>query len=99
MSGTIMKYLIDEKAMKPVVAERNLKKVTRYEDIAQEFEEWIKTRKYKGEGALRVEGYTAADICRMAPFMDGLGVFNFLVTLRDQPEKAKQYIAQGFPMK
>lgn len=31
--------------------------------------------------------------------MNGVGVYNFLVTLRDNPVLAKQTIAEGFPRK
>jgi len=35
----------------------------------------------------------------LAPFMDGVGIYNFLITLRERPENAKRIIAEGFPRK
>jgi uncharacterized membrane protein len=95
----IMDYLQKEKNMSSVVAERTTKKVTKYDDIRTEFENWIVTKTYSDRSPLTIEGYTAKSIFELAPFLDGLGVFNFLVTLREQPDKAKKYIADGFPRK
>ncbi len=95
----IRKYLIEEKKMPVVVAERTFAKLQRHADISAELENWIKNRAYESVPPVSVEGYTAADIVKLAPFMDGVGVFTFLVSLREQPEKAKAQIAAGFPRK
>ena len=95
----ISEYLLNEKKMTKAVATRAEEKVLKYEDIRKEFEFWIENKAYKKDSPLVVGAYTAQDICKLAPFMDGLGVFNFLVTLREDPEKAKEYIASGFKRK
>jgi len=95
----IMEYLLKEKQMTEVVAARTEKKVSKYDDIRKEFEFWIKNKTYDMDNPLVVGGYTAKDINNLAPFMDGLGVFNFMVTLRDDPARAKEYIADGFKRK
>ena len=97
--NSIMEYLLNEKQMAEVVAARTEKKVSKYEDIRKEFEFWIKNKAYNTDNPLAVGGYTAQDIYNLAPFMDGLGVFNFMVTLREDPEKAKKYISEGFKRK
>ncbi|MDR0286691.1 MAG: hypothetical protein LBI03_03140 [Clostridiales bacterium] len=97
--GTIMEYLLKEKKMTEVVASRTETKVAKYEDIRKEAEFWIKNKTYNTESPLVVNGYTAQDIYKLAPFMDGLGVFNFLVTLREDPVKAQEYIDGGFKRK
>ena len=97
--STIMEYLLNEKKMTEVVAARTEKKMTKYEDIRNEFEFWIKNKVYNTDNPLVVGGYTAQDIYKLAPFMDGLGVFNFMVTLREDPAKAKEYIDGGFKRK
>jgi hypothetical protein len=94
-----MEYLLNEKQMTGVVAERTEKKVSKYDDIRKEFEYWIKNKAYNTDNPLMVGGYTAQDIYNLAPFMDGLGVFNFMVTLRENPAKAKEYIDGGFKRK
>ena len=96
---SIMEYLLNEKQMTEVVATRTEKKVTKYDDIRKEFEFWIENKTYNTESPLVVGGYSAQDICKLAPFMDGLGVFNFMVTLREDPVKAKEYIDDGFKRK
>ena len=95
----IRKYLIEEKKMPTVVADRTISKLEQYPDISSELEQWIANHTYESDNPVSVEGYTAADIVRLAPFMDGVGVFTFLVSLREQPDKAKEQIAAGFPRK
>ena len=96
---TIKQYLLTEKKLTPAVMERMLLKFEKHPDIADEFILWIQTKEYAAEDPIRVEGYTADDIHTIAPFLDGVGVFNFLISLREQPEKAKQQMASGFPRK
>lgn len=97
--GLIRKYLIEEKKMPPIVADRTIAKLERHPDISSELEHWITDRSYESSAPASAEGYTAADIVKLAPFMDGVGVFTFLVSLREQPDKAKAQIAAGFPRK
>ena len=85
--------------MPAVVADRTAKKLGRHPDISAELLSWILSREYKSVSPVVVEGYTAADIVKLAPFMDGVGVFTFLVSLREEPQKAKSQIAAGFPRK
>lgn len=96
---TIRQYLLTEAQMPSAVAQRALLKFERNPDIAAAFEEWIRTRDYGAGSPIRVEGYSAEDISRLAPFMSAAGVFTFLISLREQPEKAREQIASGFPRK
>ena len=95
----IKEYLLNEKKMTEIVANMTEKKVTKYDDIRQEFEYWIINKAYISDNPLIISGYSASDIYKLAPFMDGLGVFTFMVTLRDEPEKAAEYIKSGFKRK
>ena len=70
-----------------------------HNDIRAELNAWIDTRSYSQSNALSVDGYTAADIAKLAPFMDGVGVYNFLITLRECPDNGKHIIAEGFSRK
>lgn len=81
------------------VLQKNMKSFERNPDIAQEFIEWLDTGKYKEKTPIKVEGYSAQDIVSLASFLDGAGAFNFLITLRERPEKAKGYIKDGFKIK
>ena len=78
---------------------KNMKSFERNPDIAEEFIEWLNTGKYKEDNPIVVEGYTAEDIVKLASFLDGAGAYNFLITLRERPEKAKGYIKDGFKIK
>lgn len=97
MEKAIIDYLTTEKKQKPAVATMLCEKVSRYDDIKSEFLEWLDKRNFNLDHAVTIEGYSAADIHRLAPFLDGIGVYNFLVTLREKPDFAKKIIAQGFP--
>ena len=93
----IATYLTQEKKIPSPVAKRLAAKFERHPDILAELEAWIKTGRY--EDGVQVEGYAATAIHDLAPFLDGPGVFSFLVTLRENPETAKRQIAEGFPRK
>lgn len=85
--------------MTEIIATRHEEKVSKYEDIRQEFEFWIQNKTYNADSPLMIDGYTAQGLYNLAPFMDGLGIFNFMVTLRENPVKAKEYIDGGFKRK
>lgn len=95
MEEKIEQYLRDERGVASDVVRRRLReKVMKYDDIAEEFGRWLEKREY--ESGVEVEGHTAQGIYELAPRLDGIGVFNFLVTLRDDPEGAKEMIQEGF---
>lgn len=95
----ILDYLMDEKDCTEVAAGQVAAKLTKYDDIKTEFLGWLATGKYPVDVAVTVNGYTAVKISEIAPVLDGAGVYNFLVTLRDNPEEARQIIAEGFVAK
>lgn len=96
MQEKVERYLRDEKQVESaIVREKLWQKVSKYEDILQEFLRWLEVREYAEDG-VEVEGYRAREIYEMAAKMDGIGVFNFLVTLRDEPEVARGIIEEGF---
>jgi hypothetical protein len=85
--------------MTEINAARAEQKIAKHADIRAEFEVWIASKSYPPDNPLTIGGYTAEDIFALAPFMDGLGVYNFMVTLREEPDKAKGYIESGFKRK
>ncbi len=93
----IIQYLRKKGVQNPIVAGNLVEKVTRYDDIRQELMGWLRTGEF-GDDGVEIEGYKAKDIARLAPFMDGVGVCNFMVDLREKPEVAKKHIADGFPV-
>lgn len=94
----IITYLVETLNQTERAVKRNFAKLSKYDDIKTEFENWIETQQFPEQG-LEIEGYNALKISELAPFMNGVGVYNFLVTLRDDPNTAKQIIADGFPRK
>ena len=95
----IINYLINERNQKPEVTSKIVSPFENYDDIRAELETWIERRAFVQENPLTIEGYTAEAISKLAPFMDGVGVYNFMVTLRERPDNAKRIIAEGFQRK
>lgn len=95
----IVDYLVNIKKQKPEAAAKISAPFEHHDDIRCELEEWIDTRNYPQSNALTIEGYSAADIAKLAPFMDGVGVYNFLITLRERPDNGKRIIVESFPRK
>lgn len=71
-------------------------KIKKYDDIYGEFCYWLENRNYDKADPLVVNGYTAKQIYQINPELDGIGVYNFLITLREHPQQAKEYIESGF---
>lgn len=93
----VQRYLrTEKKCTSELVMSRLIDKVIKYEDIWEDFCHWLETRDYYNEQAVVVDGYNAQAIVDLAPMLDGIGAFNFLVDLRDQPEKAREIIKEGF---
>ena len=95
----IIRYFVDEKKTTEAVAKVLAKTLMKYEDIQNEFLFWVKNKQYLTDGAIEIEGYTAQAIHELVPYLDGAGIYNFMVTLRDNPQKAHDYIKNGFPTK
>ena len=99
MIKKIVDYLVNVRKQKPEVAAKIASSFEKHDDIRAELEKWIERQEYTQDNPLSIEGYTAEKISRLAPFMDGVGVYNFLVTLRERPDNAKHIIAEGFRRK
>jgi hypothetical protein len=97
MMENIVNYLINARNQKPEVAAKVSLSFEKHNDIRTELERWIERQAYPHDNPLTIEGYTAEAISKLAPFMDGVGVYNFMVTLRERPDNAKRIIAEGFP--
>ena len=95
----IKNYLINTRNQKPEVAAKIVSPLEKHDDIRSELENWIEKQEYPQNNVLTIEGYTAEMISKLAPYMDGVGVYNFMVTLRERPDNAQRIIAEGFPRK
>jgi len=95
----VINYLVKERNQKREVAAKIASSFEKHDDICAELEKWIEQKEYPQDNPLTIEGYTAVIISKLAPFMDGVGVYNFMVTLRERPDNGKRIIAEGFPRK
>jgi len=95
----IIDYLVNECERKPAVAVKVASPLEKHDDIRAELEGWLDSREFPKEDPITIEGYTAEKIFELAPFMNGVGVYNFMITLRERPDNAKRIIAEGFKRK
>lgn len=93
----IIQYLVGEKHETEVVAKILAKTLKKYEDIQNGFLNWLDTREYSDMPV--ISGYSAKKIHDMQPDLDAAGVYQFMVTLRDNPQKAEEYIKSNFARK
>lgn len=98
MSEIIRKYYEENKAPGFLVKQK-LKKFDKHQDIATEFESWIRSGSYKTTGAIVVEGYTARQLSETSKYLNGEGAFMILIELREDPKKALRRIEDGFKLK
>ena len=99
MMEKIINYLVNVRNQKPEAAAKIALPLKKHGDIRAELEKWIDQQEYTHVNPLKIQGYTAEMVSKLAPFMDGVGVYNFLVTLRERPENGKRIIAEGFVRK
>ena len=92
----IERYLVGELNLSGGAMFDVFDKITKYEDIMADFCKWLDARNYDYENPLVVNNYTAKDIYELNHNLDGIGVYNFLITLREKPEQAQAYIDEGF---
>jgi hypothetical protein len=95
----IINYLVNARKQNLETASKIASSFDKHDDICAELEKWIERQEYLRDNPLTIEGYTAEMISRLAPFMDGVGVYNFMITLRERPDNAKRIIADGFKRK
>ena len=93
----INQYLENELNLSETQALIVSEKIRKYDDVYQDFCKWLKSRNYDYENPLSINGYTAKQIFELNPKLDGIGVYNFLITIREKPEVAMSYIKSGFP--
>ena len=92
-----MNYFTEEKKETLVVARILRKSLVKYDDIRDAFLNWLTTREYSDTPA--IGDYSPKKIHELNPELDAAGVYQFLVTLRDNPNKAEEYIDNNFSKK
>lgn len=88
----------EQLGLSEVTIQQRMAEFARHADLAEEFEAWIRQGQGIFPNGIKVEGYTAKKINELAPFMNGVGVYNFLINLRENPKIALGYIEEGFPV-
>lgn len=75
--------------------------LNQYEDIANEFASCIDGEQFNYcNNGIKVEGYTAKSLKKeVGEKLSDLGVYNYLVYLRNNPDEAKRNLAAGLPRK
>ena len=82
----IKKYLVEKRGMNEFFAEDLAKRIEKHDDIKNLFNEYIKTGEYTGD---------AKTMHDKLPHLESETVFEFLVGLREEPDKYTQYISDG----
>ena len=90
------KYLVTELGIFGGQQLMMVDKIKKYNDIYDEFCYWLEKRDYNMENPVVVSGYTAKQIHELNPRFEGIGVYNFLIMLRDEFQRAKAYMESGF---
>jgi hypothetical protein len=98
MKRDIINYLTIELNEWDITAEFMFNGFANHEDILKEFYVWLKTKHYpeEKEGAIVVQGYTAAKIaaeCR--GMLEPIKVYQYLIKLREKPKEALEEIQGG----
>lgn len=95
----IIKAFYEKTSIIPALMQQKLNRFNENPDIKEEFEYWIKEKKYKESDAVSLQGYTAKKLSELSPYMQGEGAFVVLMELRDNPDKALKRIKEGFKKK
>lgn len=99
MKEKILNYFTSELKEKPARAEEMYLKLQRHPDILCEFAAWVDSRSFPGEGeGLVVEGYSAKKLSETT-YLEPIGVYNYLIYLREKPAEALINLKKGLPRK
>lgn len=97
MEEKVRKYILGLGDISDGQKNKYIERFARNADIMNEFGEWIENGEFvTNEKTVVVDGYSAVKIAEVAPALEGLGVYNFLIDLRENPEEAKKAITEGF---
>lgn len=91
----IRNYLLSEGGLSERRADMAISKLARHKDIYLEFSEYVDKRTFTKAG-LAVAGYTAEALNRNYP-LSPLGAYNYLIYLREMPDKALADLKTGLP--
>ena len=93
----IKNYLLSENNLSERRADMTISKLAKHKDIYLEFSDYVAKRAFPEDG-LSVEGYTAKILNQNYP-LSPLGGYNYLIYLREMPDKALADLKAGLPTK
>jgi hypothetical protein len=96
--GRIRKFLIEEKHLNPFEAERFVNLFLKYSDICEEFLSVVESGKIP-ENGVESDGWSAKILSEKLPHLEIQNIYEFIVGLREEPEKYEQYIGEGAPIR
>lgn len=98
MDKIITRYLVDECNKSDAFATNCIRKMETHPDIMKAFVEWIHVRDFRLISAPVVQGIDVVQL-DMTGKLTPVGVFNYLIYLRNSPEEALEALKRGFPRK
>ena len=96
--SAIEDYMRHEVNMSDARIEKNIDKLNRHEDIEMELYETIMYEAFPVQGAVKVQGYSAEEL-KNKTRLTTLGAYNYLIYLREEPERALDDLHKGLPLK
>lgn len=94
----ITEYILHHMKLSQTRAEKSYEKIARHADIRKEFYQYIMDDEEFTSNPIKVEGYTAQHLATNYP-LSVLGAYNYLIYLREMPEKALADLKAGLPTK
>lgn len=92
----ITEYILHHMKLSQTRAEKSYEKIARYADIRKEFYQYIMDDEVFTPNPIKVEGFTAQHLATNYP-LSALGAYNYLIYLREMPEKALADLKAGLP--
>lgn len=92
----ITEYILHRMKLSQTRAEKSYEKIARYTDICKEFYQYIMDDEVFTPNPIKVEGFTAQHLATNYP-LSALGAYNYLIYLREMPEKALADLKVGLP--
>lgn len=94
----ITEYILHHMKLSQTRAEKSYEKIARHADIRKEFYLYIMDDEVFTPNPIKVEGFTAQHLVTNYP-LSVLGAYNYLIYLREMPEKALADLKAGLPTK
>ena len=93
-----MQYIINALGKNQEYAKKAYEKLCKYQDIRNEFYNYVMNEEFPKENIIKCEGYSAEELCNTT-ILKPLGAYNYLIYLRDNPEEALANLKAGLPIK